>query len=273
MFCPDDPPAAPDPAASISCYHGAEDLLDLLAPYAVRVTPHGLIANLANINRYVGSIRWSVAAHTLLADGVGRALHYAPAVRTAVLAHDFHEGIMGDIAAPTIKAIARIVGDGRNPVKILQAGLQHAVEHHLGLPHPDQATLEQVRFADQAAYLLEVVEFWPQTAGPATNDLARRLASAWWTPMHLDADGRPMPGAHENLRNLSTEMAARLLRRRFAELHPEPQPEPTTVATARQAYHSRLWARETEAVESLARTMTDFLDNRMAAASPAPDCA
>lgn len=94
-----------------------------------------VIRELASINRMKGSTPvfrpgrgWSVAIHSVACCRVARALELGPAPQFALLRHDQHEAVIGDIPTPIAKRL------GYMAVEQLKTEVQDCLDDKEGLP-------------------------------------------------------------------------------------------------------------------------------------------
>lgn len=109
-------------------------LFDLAAPDPAKIRWPMLGLSLARIPRFNGHAerRYSVAEHSLRCWWLARELLTAPEIRLALLLHDAHEALMGDISRPARLLIER--GPAGGAVKRLELELQACVAAAAGIP-------------------------------------------------------------------------------------------------------------------------------------------
>ena len=151
--------------------------VDIVDPLPEQIELVDICYALARLPRYTGHTfePWTVAQHSALV------LHLLEPnacllTRVCALAHDFHEGIIGDLSSPMKRAI-RFVCDGFDPVRVIEERIDRAIRARFGLPDslPKHVT-EAVHRADMMALGVEKSRFmlappaaWIEVPAEPTN--------------------------------------------------------------------------------------------------------
>ncbi|HEY1310075.1 MAG TPA: hypothetical protein VGF02_03930 [Pseudolabrys sp.] len=159
---------------------------DLSNPTPEMVDFAEIAETLARINRYAGASEKpiSVAQHSLIAFDAA-----APEDRAAVLLHDAHEALIGDIITPTAQEIAATLAaqageEASESFKFalltLKTRIDTAIFAAAGLKMPDLAQWRRIRAADLTALATERRDFLARSPRPwaaeieATKPLAKK---------------------------------------------------------------------------------------------------
>lgn len=166
--------------------------VDLTEPDFSRLTVATLAHHLARVSRWSGGTRgaqsYSVAQHTL---GCLDALHAMPAfqrlphaeaaiVSRAVLLHDAHETVTGDVPSP----VKRMIGPA---LAFLEQRLDDALARRFGLPVLPRHLRRLVKIADAVALASEAAALMAPAERSWTHELPE--------PRHNAAFAQPWPAA------------------------------------------------------------------------------
>lgn len=128
--------------------------MDILNPTPEQVNVGDMLTNLSRIRRWCGASCVSVLQHQIMvADALTDAGHDNETV-LAGLTHDLHEYVTGDIPAPLLDALWLDSGESLIKLVDLQAGVQRAVEHRIGVFRDhgfDPAIFSEIARADKEA--------------------------------------------------------------------------------------------------------------------------
>ncbi|MGF7161254.1 hypothetical protein FHS85_002889 [Rhodoligotrophos appendicifer] len=128
--------------------------VDLAHPQPSQIRLRDIARHLAKINRYCGAtqVPLSVAQHSVLvAEEVERQL--GPLAGLQGLMHDAHEAYLGDLTAPAIQLLHRVVGT--DVWHVLTETLDAAIYQALDLPEQTEEAQLAIRLADGSAAATE----------------------------------------------------------------------------------------------------------------------
>lgn len=144
--------------------------------------------SLAQINRYTGHCKrpYSVAEHSLLCAHYAQATNMTPLVQLAVLMHDAHECITGDVASPIKQVLGhtwKLFEDAQQEHLLRHYSLLDASrEHHDLIRHCDLVALATER-RDLMAFDAAKHDPWPVIDTPGHEVLP-------WNKVDLNSTNR-----------------------------------------------------------------------------------
>lgn len=130
-----------------------------------------IVTCLSNINRWGGSMRWSVASHSYfcacLADShfmenylqnhspkkrsTRQVENYKSQLKTHMLLHDAHESYIGDIITP----VTDLVPGMKDALFKVKSDIDAVIYKHLDLKLPDEETRHIIKMLDKRAFAIE----------------------------------------------------------------------------------------------------------------------
>lgn len=149
----------PRPMQGIPIVTPTGRVIDLTNVDPALVCIDDIAIGLANIHRWCGCTRYSVAAHSIHVSEILERQGYTPVVQMAGLLHDAHEYLLGDIPTP-VKQLLNRVGD--NSMRLVEAALQSAVLRALGYFTAMASHAHEIEIADRIAAATEAVHLLPE---------------------------------------------------------------------------------------------------------------
>lgn len=134
-------------------------VIDLTNVDPAQVCIDDIAIGLANIHRWGGCTRYSVAAHSIHVSEILERQGYTPVVQMAGLLHDAHEYLLSDIPTP-VKQLLNLYGHGC--LRSVEAALQGAVLRALGYSAAMASHRHEIERADRIAAATEAVHLLPE---------------------------------------------------------------------------------------------------------------
>ena len=143
--------AAPGSAPWAATYTGGS--ISILNPSVESIRLEDIAGSLSAINRFGGHTKftWSVASHSLLCESLCT-VEIGAEGRLAVLLHDAHEMVTGDLTTPFKDALADLAG--KDVVGMLQKRIDQVIHIAAGLGHVPRYR-DLIRVVDLQALAIE----------------------------------------------------------------------------------------------------------------------
>jgi len=128
---------------------------DLIYPQARDVCAADLAHHLGYQGRYAGAARqhWATAQHSIIVAAAVWARTHDKTATAHGLLHDAHEAYTGDQIHPLKIALAEVCAAGRDALREIARGCDHAIWQWAGIAPPDIATAKLIKDLDQGAVL------------------------------------------------------------------------------------------------------------------------
>lgn len=258
----------------ITSYFDKDQLVDLLNLKPEHINIRHVLTTLLFIHRYNGNSRneyfsseildnftypWSVLEHSILCDNIAILLNLPIHIRKPVFIHDFHEGLMGDITSPVIKAIHNIADTPIDPVRHLQDYLQNAFDKAVGYVYPEaEVDKNQIRkiikMVDFSAALLEMYHFWPKIRTDKIEKLYNRLKPALALKNYQDGQPEQIHSNNFLVNKVRHDIILKVATNRFEDIFPGILMHQKFIRDnlANDAHHNALWAKETRSMDMAA---------------------
>lgn len=153
------PTAQPLPMQGIPIITPTGRVIDLTNVDPALVCIDDIAIGLANIHRWGGCTRYSVAAHSIHVSEILERQGYTPVVQMAGLLHDAHEYLLSDIPTP-VKQLLNLYGHGC--MQWVEAALQGAVLRALGYSAAMASHRREIEIADRIAAATEAIHLLPE---------------------------------------------------------------------------------------------------------------
>jgi hypothetical protein len=164
--------------------------VDVLNPDPGSIRLIDIATSLSRLARFNGhTLRpWSVAAHSLLAVRLAGP-DAPPDLKLAILLHDAHEMVTGDIVTPVKRALRLL--NGAAAVARIQQRVQTAIHRAAGLPEPGEVFLAAIKECDRMALAHEKARLMAPEPRPwdGTPDASgEAVAYDFYAPMFVWRD-------------------------------------------------------------------------------------